>query len=307
MQKISQQQFEERIVSRYPKEKFTIISYSSQGKPLDVKCDSCGKTIHVSVAGNFLAKNKACGCVNCHGLWKEREKIWQEINKRYYIEYVGVEETHKRYNLTCLDCGHTRYNLPLSLIKRHLECGCKTNNIHRTRKEFEEEISKNYKLLSDFRGMLEKVILKCNTCGFLWKVRPSDVIYGEASCPHCQHLSTESKGEKLVRGILEDLHIVFDQEHYLTGSSLRFDFFIQDEKVPIAIEYQGRQHYHYIKYFHKNAQGFKKAKARDELKREYCKKNGIVLLEIPYSWKDSTVRNFLYEKLSKFNDHPAKE
>ena len=307
MQKISRQQFEEKIASRYPKEKFTIISYSSQGKPLDIECDNCGKIIHVKVAGNFLAKNKAYGCVNCHGLWREREKTWQEINERYLVEYAGIEETHKRYNLTCRNCGHTRYNLSLTSIKRHLECGCKTNNIHRTKEEFEKEISKNFKLLSSFQGMLKKVTLKCNTCGFLWSVRPSDVVYKKASCPHCQRLGTESQGEKLVRKILEDMNISFYQEYYLSESLQRFDFFIQDEEEPVAIEYQGKQHYHYVKYFHKNAQGFKKQKTRDERKREYCRENGIILLEIPYSWKDSTVKKFLHEKLSRFNGHPAKE
>lgn len=307
MQKITQERFEEKVATRFPEERFTIISYSSQGKPLKIRCDNCGKIINVKVAGNFLAKNKAYGCVNCHGLWKEREKTWQEINKRYFVEYVGIKDTHKRYNLTCRDCGHVRYNLPLTLIKSHLECGCKTNNIHRTKEELEKELSGNYELLSDFNGMLNKVTLKCKTCGFIWKVRPSDVIYGKASCPHCQRYRTESKGEKIIRDILEDLNIPFEQEHMLTGSFQRFDFFIPDEKTPVAIEYQGIQHYRYIKYFHKNAQGFKDAKRRDELKKEYCRKNGIILFEIPYSWKESTIKEFLHKNLSRFNDHPEKE
>ena len=57
MQKITQERFEEKVATRFPEERFTIISYSSQGKPLKIRCDNCGKIINVKVAGNFLAKH----------------------------------------------------------------------------------------------------------------------------------------------------------------------------------------------------------------------------------------------------------
>ena len=57
-----------------------------------------------------------------------------------------------------------------------------------------------------------------------------------------------------------------------------------NEKLAIAFEYQGRQHYEHIKYFHGTSQ--RKLSSRltdDEIKRRECQVRGIRLIEIPFS------------------------
>jgi hypothetical protein len=64
--------------------------------------------------------------------------------------------------------------------------------------------------------------------------------------------------------------------------ALPFDFYLSN--FNIAIEYQGIQHYQLIPYWGQKT--FDKTKKYDLIKKEYCKKNNIYLIEIPYFEKD---------------------
>lgn len=65
---------------------------------------------------------------------------------------------------------------------------------------------------------------------------------------------------------------------------LPFDFYIP--KMNIAIEYDGEGHYMPIKrgnMTQKDAEyNLKQIQKRDDIKTNYCKNNGIVLIRIPY-------------------------
>ena len=302
LNKITLKEYERRIKQRFPTESFTVLEYQSLGKPAVIRCNSCHNEIKIKVAGNFLAKNKAYGCVNCHGLWRQREVKWKEILKRYTVEEIGVVGTHKRYAFTCKKCGHVR-KTNLKNLYEHLDCGCITGVLRRTEEEIKELFKDRYELVSSYKNITTKVKLKCNRCGFIWSVRPCDVMQG-SSCPHCQELNKQSKGAIFIKEYLDKHNVLYKIEYPLKNSRQRFDFYILDKNI--AIEYQGKQHYKYIKYFHKNNQGFKKYKERDERKRKYCTENNIVLLEIPYSWKNDTIVTFLNFSLG-FNDYPAGE
>ena len=75
----------------------------------------------------------------------------------------------------------------------------------------------------------------------------------------------------------------------LIGDSglLKFDFAVLDSKENILylIEYQGEQHYFPIEHFG-GQERYEKQIKFDNLKREYCLKNNIPLLEISYKDKN---------------------
>jgi hypothetical protein len=75
MRKLSIDEIEKRIKVRFPNENFTIIEYTSLGKPLIIKCNECGNIYVINKASNFFSATKAYGCINCHGLWKNRESL----------------------------------------------------------------------------------------------------------------------------------------------------------------------------------------------------------------------------------------
>lgn len=61
---------------------------------------------------------------------------------------------------------------------------------------------------------------------------------------------------------------------------LEYDIFIKTRKI--LIEYNGRQHYEYVPFFHKSKIEFLRQKRRDKRKKNLAKKQGVFLLVIKY-------------------------
>lgn len=82
-----------------------------------------------------------------------------------------------------------------------------------------------------------------------------------------------------------------------TGKNLELDCYNDDLKI--AIEYNGKQHYNYTPYFHKNKKDFYSQVHRDDWKRKRCKEMGIRLIEIPYWVSDIDLENYILNELRK--------
>lgn len=99
-----------------------------------------------------------------------------------------------------------------------------------------------------------------------------------------------SRGEIKIEEILTSAGLVFEEEYSFpdlvssSGRPLRFDFAVFDDNhdLDFLIEYQGIQHYEPKSKFG-GYSGLRKQQYNDMRKREYCKKRGIILIEIPYT------------------------
>ena len=80
-----------------------------------------------------------------------------------------------------------------------------------------------------------------------------------------------------------------------TGSNLELDMFNPD--LRLACEYNGKQHYQFNSYVHRNYNNFIKQTRRDDIKRNICKKLGIDLIEVPYTISHKNIPDFLSQKL----------
>lgn len=80
-----------------------------------------------------------------------------------------------------------------------------------------------------------------------------------------------------------------------TGHNLELDGF--NERLKLAFEYNGSQHYFYSPFFHTDEHAFEKMKERDELKRRLCKKAGIQLITIPYTVRSHELGAYIGSKL----------
>jgi hypothetical protein len=116
----------------------------------------------------------------------------------------------------------------------------------------------------------------------------------------------ESKGELLCRDVVTKIFnkpFIKIRPNILrnnkTGKNLELD--IYNDELKLAIEYNGRQHYEYIPYLHRDYQAFLDQKYRDDLKRKLCKENNIILIEVPYTIKFDDIESFLKNKISEFN------
>jgi hypothetical protein len=111
-----------------------------------------------------------------------------------------------------------------------------------------------------------------------------------------------SKGESECRRVLESIfQRSFPQSrpsfmrNSVTGSNLELDCF--NEELKVACEYHGRQHYKYTPHWHPSKQHFYNQQYRDKETRELCKKNGIYLIEVPYTVPLNKIDRFIRSKL----------
>lgn len=101
-----------------------------------------------------------------------------------------------------------------------------------------------------------------------------------------------SKGEDKIATILKKNRIKFIREYAFKdlkykGTMLRFDFyFVLNGRVTL-VEFDGEQHFHFIKFFHKKQSTFKHLQENDRRKNKYALKHNINLYRIPYTDIDS--------------------
>lgn len=101
-----------------------------------------------------------------------------------------------------------------------------------------------------------------------------------------------SKGEQLIKSILENENVRYQQEKIFTdlrNGKLRFDFFLPE--FEILIEVDGEGHFQQIKKFYKNRQEFNHAKQNDRYKNSFALARGYRLYRIPY-WEIDNIKIF---------------
>lgn len=99
----------------------------------------------------------------------------------------------------------------------------------------------------------------------------------------------ESKGEKLIREILQEAGVFFRQEYSfpqlksMKQQPLRYDFAIfEGQEVVALIEWQGEQHYSFVQHFSKTKSKWDYAREMDVRKCKFALMNNIPLYCIPY-------------------------
>lgn len=118
-------------------------------------------------------------------------------------------------------------------------------------------------------------------------------------CPIC----ASSKGEKLIRDILESKNISYEQQYKFPDCKnkrcLPFDFalFNKDKKVIGVIEFNGRQHYNPIDYFGGKL-GHLLTRINDQIKHNYCEQHQISFLCVPF-WNIATTEVLLKDFLER--------
>lgn len=118
-------------------------------------------------------------------------------------------------------------------------------------------------------------------------------------CPVCK----ESKGEKSISLFLQNKCIDFIQEHTFDNCRnkkvLPFDFYIPQLKL--CIEYDGAHHFEPRTFggiSDKQAiENFKITQLHDKIKNEFCQKNKIPLIRIPY-WEFDNIETILNRELN---------
>lgn len=104
----------------------------------------------------------------------------------------------------------------------------------------------------------------------------------------------KSQGETKIIFLLQELNISFEtQKSFIDCKNvfpLKFDFYLPDYNL--LIEYNGKQHYEPIEYLG-GEERFEQQQINDNIKKSWCKKNNIKLIEIPYWDYENLTINYI--------------
>jgi very-short-patch-repair endonuclease len=132
-----------------------------------------------------------------------------------------------------------------------------------------------------YKNNSTKVEILCKKHGPFFQ-QPNAHKDSKQGCPGCK----ESKGETRIRVFLEINSIEFIPQHSYEDckykNKLLFDFYLP--KYGLIVEFDGKQHYEPIEGLHGRPDyDFDYQQLKDKIKNEYCSKNNIPLLRIPYT------------------------
>lgn len=269
---------------------------SEKGKPAKWHCIcDCGN--EKDILGTMLRNGttKSCGCLQRKRAAESNiartggSILGQKFGRLLVLEEYLLPQKNGKNQRFCkckCDCGEIVEVSASHLKSGHSQsCGC--YNKERTSEiSLIQEIGNRYgKLLvieEAGRDKEGKVLWKCQCdCGNV-KITLGKTLRA-GLCQSCG--CVRSHGEMKVARALTELNIQYKQEHtfddlYLhEGWPLRFDFAIlQQNKIVALIECQGEQHYRNVAFFED-----KTLHLRDKMKKEFCEKNNIPLIEIPYT------------------------
>lgn len=259
------------------------------------QCAVCGKTFQRTWKSFIDLENKIC--TSCY---KDKRPLESYIEKRRN-QRDRYKNAARKIGLTVLSEKITNSKSKVKVMDKEGYKGIISASRLLSGSSFEKwstyrnpYIQYNLQLFVRKNGFKSDVMyvvknfvkIRCE-CGEEYTLRKDALVYGcQCLCKKCTR--SMSLLERKVESWLKRNKISHIQQKTFTGlvgtggNKLRFDFYIPD--FNICIEVNGRQHYENVTFGHTDRTNctLDIVKLHDERKRQYCKKNNIKLLEIPY-------------------------
>jgi very-short-patch-repair endonuclease len=269
---------------------YSLVKYEKNSIPVTIICPA-----HGEFEQNLYDHSKGHKCFKCSGHYTKTTEEWIIaailIHGNLY-DYSLVDYRGNSIKVKIICPIHGVFE---QLPGAHLSGkGChKCSGVYKkTFDQFQDKAN----IVHNFRYTYNNfVYVNTTTKGFItcpihgdFEQTPSQHILGHR-CPKCRFYS---KGEARIREFLIEKGIKFEEQKTFKGCKhkikLRFDFYLPDRNL--LIEFQGEQHYKPVSIFG-GEKSFELCQIRDTIKREFCQKEGITLLEI----KPEELEEILYD------------
>lgn len=290
---------------------YTESVYVNSSTKIKISCTVCGNIFYQDPESH-LAGN---GCPNCARILRgERESLSNEEflerarnkhgNKFEYLDEYQRGEIPIR--IRCIIHGCEFSQTPVSHLNSSCCCPeCRLEAFRESRCITKEEFLVK---AVEIHGLGEYDYSEIEYIDYETPIKIFDPLRNEyfwqrphAHCDgHGNPRRTGSRGERLVSRWLQENNIENNiSERYIkdikrTVGGIIVDFAIYYNNTKIWIEYNGVQHYRSdIDFYGRSNEEFQIQLNRDQQIRDYCTKNNIKLIEVPYTIKS-------YKRISEF-------
>lgn len=306
MRKITKDEFIQRASTVHNnKYLYDKVNYVNNSTKVTITCPIHGD--FEQIPNNHL---RGYGCQKCY---RERQKLIFLSNTQEFIEkarlvhgdrydYSKVEYKTAKTKIIIICKEHGEFEQTPDAHLQGKGCPKCVKNYKLTQEEFIRRAKKIHNNLYDYsqvkyNNIQEKVTIICPKHGE-FEQRPVVHLLG-CGCPKCSLHSQTILYNKLVQKY-QNLDILFEVGNKTVPwlERQRFDIYIPS--LNIDIEYNGHQHYMPIKYFGGELK-FKEQLEKDELKRQKCKNNNCLLLELKYNYTDEDFNNLCNQIDNRMN------
>lgn len=293
--------------------------YKTMHDKMEFMC-SCGE-VYITSLSEFKNANKIT-CNKCgRGRTAEKLKLSTNDIEQYLLDNKYACRLISEYNgyydkidLQC-ECGNAFTTTFASLRKTYGVCvDCRKKYISEIQLNSQEQYENSvyavwgdeYSIIGEYKGSSRKVLIKHNKCGNTYEAKASRLLEN-IGCPRCN----ESKGEKRVQEYLRENNFIFTPQYKFDNCidvrRLPFDcaVFSNNNELMCCVEYDGEDHYKPIKRSKNDTYKiinirFEDRKRKDKIKTDYCLKNNIKLIRIPY-WDFENIEEILNKELFESN------
>ncbi|MFW3363908.1 DUF2726 domain-containing protein [Aerococcus viridans] len=309
MKKLSTEEVQEQINKVHGDNAYVLLEeYKNRREKVLTKHILCGNE-WLSNTGD-LANGHGCPyCANNRISTTEtyKERVKNLVGDEYSVlsEYKRI---HDKVTFEHHECGHI-FQMEANAFMQGQRCpNCRYNRTAKSnripledaQKMIKEATDGEYEIIGNYKGLNPrngaKSDIKHVSCGYVFKMQPGRIIRTETGCPNC----SSSYGEKFVESYLKENNFTYKTQYRIkecrNKRPLPFDFAIfENDKLIHLIEYDGEQHFKPKfgkKYFEKTIHN-------DNIKNEFCSKNEINLIRIPYkrTYQRSNLKEYVYDTL----------
>lgn len=294
----------DEVKEKLSKENIILLSkeYLNQKQKLSL----CHKTCNTKFEGSlddYL--NKGLICPYCTDKNSNRWTI--EILKRKTYEFnndyeaIDFVDRKKRVKYICKKCNKEHITRICDLFSNKGNCptcaGLKRNTALEIKIKISEVSNEEYSVIGEYTNNITPIKLIHERCKNRIYIKPKNFLYRGERCSICSRENNLSYLAMEIKNFLDDNKINYEMEYSFSDCKnrniLHFD---SDDYLLFLIEADGVQHF---KKSYGSADKLNYNIHIDRIKNQYCKKNNIHLLRIPYN-KINDVHKIL---IKTFNDY----
>ena len=136
-------------------------------------------------------------------------------------------------------------------------------------------------LSTEYTTVRDKYKFRCGN-GHEWETTGAIIMSG-SWCAQCNVGISERTCHKITEYLYKVPFSKKRPDWLISDIGGRLELDAYNEDLKLAIEYNGKQHYEHVAYFHSLGGALERRKSLDQLKEKLCQGNGVHLIVVPYT------------------------